>query len=91
MPSTADISLYMLLDLSLLVSVPYSTRHSVPSLPLPHQYTASNAMKAVKTKEERINVVTKRPSTQVIQLIYMTTMLSVSTRTVMYAITAMTH
>jgi hypothetical protein len=56
MPSTADISLYMSLDLSLLVSVPYSTRHSVPLLPSLHQYTASNAMKAVKTKEERINV-----------------------------------
>jgi hypothetical protein len=55
-PSTADISLYMLLDSSSLVSVPFSTRHSVPSLPLLHQYTASNAMKAEKTKEERINV-----------------------------------
>ncbi len=55
-PSTADISLYKSLDLSLLVSVPYSTRRSVPSLPLLHQYTASNAMKAAKTKEERINV-----------------------------------
>ncbi len=55
-PSTADISLYMLLDLSSLVSVPYSTRHSVPSWLLLHQYTASNAMKAAKTKEERINV-----------------------------------
>ncbi len=29
MPSTADISLYMLLDLLSLVSVPYSTHHSV--------------------------------------------------------------
>jgi hypothetical protein len=28
MPSTTDISLYMSLDLSSLVSVPYSTRHS---------------------------------------------------------------
>jgi hypothetical protein len=55
-PSTADISLYMSLDLSLLVSVPYFTCHSVPSLPLLHQYTASNAMRAAKTKEERINV-----------------------------------
>jgi hypothetical protein len=55
-PSTADISLYMSLDLSLLVSVPYSTRHPVPSLPSLHQYTASNAMKAAKMKEERINV-----------------------------------
>jgi hypothetical protein len=49
----------MSLDLSLLVSVPYSTRHSVPSLPSLHQYTASNAMKAAKTKEERINVCDK--------------------------------
>ncbi len=56
LPSTADISLYMLLDLPSLVSVPYSTRHSVPLLPLLHQYTASNAMKAATTKEERINV-----------------------------------
>jgi hypothetical protein len=55
-PSTTDISLYKSLDLSLLVSVPYSTRHSVSSLPSLHQYTASNAMKAAKTKEERINV-----------------------------------
>ncbi len=55
-PSTTDISLYMSLDLSSLVSVPYSTCHSVPSLPLLHQYTASNAMKAAKMKEERINV-----------------------------------
>ncbi len=55
-PSTADISLYMSLDLSPLVSVPYSTRHSVPSLLLFHQSSASNAMKAAKTKEERINV-----------------------------------
>ncbi len=55
-PSTTDISLYMSLDSSSLVSVPYSTRHSVPSLPLLHQYIASNAMKAVKMKEERINV-----------------------------------
>ncbi len=54
--STADISLYMSLDSSSLVSVPYSTHHSVPLLPLLHQYTASNAMKAAKTKEERINV-----------------------------------
>jgi hypothetical protein len=37
MPSTPDISLYMSLDSSLLVSVPYSTRHSVPSLLLLHQ------------------------------------------------------
>ncbi len=59
MPSTADISLYMSLDLSSLVSVPYSTRHSVPSLPSLHQYTASNAMKAAKMKEERINVCDK--------------------------------
>jgi hypothetical protein len=58
-PSTTDISLYMSLDLSLLVSVPYSTHHSVPLLPLLHQYTAFNAMKAVKTKEERINVCDK--------------------------------
>jgi hypothetical protein len=58
-PSTADISLYMLLDLSLLVSIPYSTHHSVPSLPLLHQYTVSNAMKAAKTREERINVCDK--------------------------------
>jgi hypothetical protein len=29
MPSTTDISLYMSLDLLLLVSVPYSTHHSV--------------------------------------------------------------
>jgi hypothetical protein len=56
MPSTADISLYMLLDSLSLVSVPYSTCHSVPLLPLLHQYTASNAMKAAKTKEERRNV-----------------------------------
>ncbi len=56
MHSTADISLYMMLDLSSLVSVPYSTRHCAPSLLSLHQYTASNAMKAVKTKEERINV-----------------------------------
>jgi hypothetical protein len=56
MPSTADIYLYMLLDSSSLVSVPYSTLHSVPLLPLLHQYTASNAMKAAKTKEERIIV-----------------------------------
>jgi hypothetical protein len=56
MPSTADISLYMLLDSSSLVSVPYSTPHSVPSLPSLHQYTASNAMKAAKMKEERMNV-----------------------------------
>ncbi len=55
-PSTADISLYMLLDLLSLVSVPYSTRHSIPLLLSLHQYTASNAMKAAKTKEERINV-----------------------------------
>jgi hypothetical protein len=55
-PSTADVSLYMLLDSSLLVSVPYSTHHSVPSLPSLHQYTASNAMKAAKMKEKRINV-----------------------------------
>jgi hypothetical protein len=55
-PSTSDISLYMSLDLSSLVSVPYSTHHSVPSLPLLHQYTAYNAMKAAKTKEERIYV-----------------------------------
>jgi hypothetical protein len=55
-PSTADIFLYMSLDSSLLVSVPYSTRHSVPSLPSLHQYTASNAIKAAKMKEERINV-----------------------------------
>jgi hypothetical protein len=53
-PSKTDISLYMLLDLSSLVSVPYSTRHFVPLLPLLHQHTASNAMKAAKTKEERI-------------------------------------
>jgi hypothetical protein len=59
MPSTADISLYMLLDLLSLVSVPYSTHHSVPSVPSLHQYTASNAMKAAKTKEERINVCDK--------------------------------
>jgi hypothetical protein len=58
-PSTADISLYMSLDLSSLVSVPYSTCHSVPSLPSLHQYTASNAMKAAKTKEERIHVCDK--------------------------------
>ncbi len=58
-PSTAEISLFMLLDLLLLVSVPYSTRHSVPLLPSLHQYTASNAMKAAKTKEERINVCDK--------------------------------
>ncbi len=50
-PSTADISLYVLLDLSSLVSVPYSTRHFVPLLPLLHQYTASHAMKAAKMKE----------------------------------------
>jgi hypothetical protein len=56
MPSTADISLYMPLDSLSLVSVPYSARHSVPLLPLLHQYTASNAIKAAKTKEERINV-----------------------------------
>jgi hypothetical protein len=49
----------MSLDLSSLVSVPYSTRHSVPLLQLLHQYTASNAMKAAKTKEERINVCDK--------------------------------
>jgi hypothetical protein len=55
-PSTADISLYMLLDSSSLVSVPYSTLHSVPLLPSLHQYTASNAMKAAKMKEERIHV-----------------------------------
>ncbi len=55
-PSTADFFLYMLLDLLSLVSVPYSTCHSVPSLPSLHQYTASNAMKAANTKEERINV-----------------------------------
>jgi hypothetical protein len=36
-PSTADISLYMSLDSSSLVSVPYSTRHSVPLLLLLHQ------------------------------------------------------
>jgi hypothetical protein len=59
MPSTADISLYMSLDSSSLVSVPYSTHHSVTLLPLLHQYTASNAMKAAKTKEERINVCDK--------------------------------
>ncbi len=56
MPSTADISLRMLLDLLSLVSVPYSTHHSVPLLPLLHQYTASNAMQAAKMKEERIYV-----------------------------------
>ena len=55
-PSTTDISLYMSLDSSSLVSVHYSTHHSVPSLLLLHQYTASNAMKAAKTKEERISV-----------------------------------
>ncbi len=55
----ASTPLYMSLDLSLLVSVPYSTRHSVPSLPSLHQYTASNAMKAAKMKEERINVCDK--------------------------------
>jgi hypothetical protein len=42
-----------------MVSVPYSIRHSVPLLPSLHQYTASNAMKAAKTKEERINVCDK--------------------------------
>jgi hypothetical protein len=55
-PSTSDISLYMSLDSSSLVSVSYSTCHFVPSLPLLHQYTASNAMKAAQTKEERINI-----------------------------------
>ncbi len=55
-PSTANISLYMSLDSLSLVSVPYSTHHFVPSLPLLFQYTASNAMKAAKTKEERIIV-----------------------------------
>jgi hypothetical protein len=55
-PSTTEFSLYMLLDLSSLVSVPYSTRHSVPLLLLLHQYTAFNAKKAAKMKEERINV-----------------------------------
>ncbi len=50
-PSTADISLYVSLDLSSLVSVPYSTCHFVPLLPLLHQYTASHAMKAAKMKE----------------------------------------
>jgi hypothetical protein len=39
MPSTADISLYMLLDLLSFVSVLYSTRHSVPLLPLLHQHS----------------------------------------------------
>ncbi len=48
-------------------------------------------MKAAKTKEERINICDKAAKyhTQVIPLIYMTTMLGVLTRTVMYAITAM--
>ncbi len=41
------------------MSVPYSTHNSVPLLPSLHQYTASNAMKAAKTKEERINVCDK--------------------------------
>ena len=88
MPSTADISLYMSLDLSLLVSVPYSTRHSVPLLPSLHQYTASNAMKAAKTKEEGINVcdkAAKYPGNSI------DLHDGVLTRTVMYAITAKKH